>query len=267
MGLQGPIAKMKSAFGVPVQYSLPIGADSFPLNERIGRTLALRFDGEIHCIHCDRSIKKSFQQGYCYPCFQRLARCDVCIVKPELCHYAKGTCREPAWGETHCLIPHSVYLANTSGLKVGVTRGVDPTTRWIDQGAAEALVVRRVADRLEAGKLEVALAAFVADKTDWRRMLKGPPGPLALADERDRLFANLADSLGGEPIPGEPPPEAEQLSLIYPVNEYPSKIVSHNLDKQPLLEGTLMGVKGQYLIFDTAVINVRKYGGYCLTID
>jgi hypothetical protein len=258
---------MKSALEVPVQYALPIGAESFPLNERIGQTLALRFDGEIHCIHCDRSIKKSYQQGYCYPCFQRLACCDMCIVKPELCHYVKGTCREPAWGERHCLIPHSVYLANTSGLKVGVTRGVDPTTRWIDQGAAEALVVRRMKDRLEAGRLEVLLAEFVADKTNWRRMLKGPPASLALADERDRLFATLEAKLAGEPIPGEPPPDAEQVSLEYPVNEYPSKVVSHNLDKEPLLEGTLMGVKGQYLIFDTAVINVRKYGGYCLAVE
>ncbi|MBW2286529.1 MAG: DUF2797 domain-containing protein [Deltaproteobacteria bacterium] len=258
---------MKSALEVPVQYSLPIGVESFPLNERVGRTLALRFDGEIRCIHCDRSIKKSYQQGYCYPCFQRLACCDMCIVKPELCHYAKGTCREPAWGERHCLIPHSVYLANTSGLKVGVTRGVDPTTRWIDQGAAEALVVRRMKDRLEAGRLEVLLAEFVADKTNWRRMLKGPPVSLALADERDRLFATLEAKLAGEPIPGESPPDAEPVSLEYPVDEYPSKVVSHNLDKEPLLEGTLMGVKGQYLIFDTAVINVRKYGGYCLTVE
>ena len=267
MGFRGPIAKMKTAFEVPVRYALPIGSESFPVNERIGRTLALRFEGEIHCLECGRSIKKTFQQGYCYPCYRRLACCDVCIVKPELCHYAKGTCREPEWGESHCLIPHSVYLSNTSGLKVGVTRGVDPTSRWIDQGAAEALVVRRAKDRLEAGRLEVALAEFVADKTNWRRMLQGPPGPLALAEERDRLFSLLAEKLAGAEIPGEPLPDAAPVSIAYPVNEYPSKIVSHNLDKEPRLEGTLMGVKGQYLIFDTAVINVRKYGGYCLAVE
>jgi hypothetical protein len=258
---------MKSALEVPVRYTLPVGAEAFPINERIGRTLKLSFDGEIRCIECDRNIKKSFQQGYCYPCSQRLACCDICIVKPERCHYLKGTCREPAWGEAHCLIPHSVYLSNTSGLKVGVTRGVDPTTRWIDQGAAEALVVRRVKDRLEAGRLEVLLGEFVGDKTNWRKMLKGPPSSLVLADERERLFAALASKLAEEAIPGEPVPDSEQVSLTYPVNEYPSKVVSHNLDKQPLLEGTLMGVKGQYLIFDSAVINMRKYGGYCLTVE
>jgi hypothetical protein len=258
---------MRSELGAPVQYALPVGAESFPVNERIGGTLLLRFEGEIRCVHCDRKIKKSFQQGYCYPCYQRLAQCDVCIVKPELCHYAKGTCREPEWGETHCLIPHSVYLSNTSGLKVGVTRGLDPTTRWIDQGAAEALVVRRTRDRLEAGRLEVGLAAFVADKTNWRKMLKGPPDPLGLAEERERLFGLLEPTLAGAAIPGESVPDAAPVSIEYPVNEYPSKVVSHNLDKQPVLEATLLGVKGQYLIFDTAVINVRKYGGYCLTVE
>jgi hypothetical protein len=258
---------MKSAFDVPVRYTLPVGSEAFAVNERIGSTLSLRFDGEIRCVQCDRSIKKSFQQGYCYPCVQRLACCDICIVKPELCHYDKGTCREPEWGEAHCLIPHSVYLSNTSGLKVGVTRGVDPITRWIDQGAAEALVVRRAKDRLEAGRIEVALGEFVADKTNWRRMLKGPPEARVLSEERDRLFGRLEEKLGAAEIPGEPLPDAVPVAIEYPVSEYPSKVVSHNLDKEPLLEGTLTGIKGQYLIFDTAVINMRKYGGYCLTVE
>ena len=266
MGFRGPIAKMKTAFEVPVRYALPIGSESFPVNERIGRTLALRFEGDIHCLECGRSIKKTFQQGYCYPCYRRLACCDVCIVKPELCHYAKGTCREPEWGETHCLIPHSVYLANSSGIKVGITRGLDPMTRWIDQGASEALVIRRTPDRLRAGKVEVAFKEFVDDRTNWRAMLKGPPEPVDLCSERDRLFALLREKEPQRELPGEPVADAEPVAIQFPVLEYPAKVVSHDLERKPLLEGTLLGVKGQYLIFDTAVINVRKYGGYCLSI-
>ena len=113
----------------------------------------------------------------------------------------------------------------------------------------------------------VLLGEFVGDKTNWRKMLKGPPGSLVLADERERLFAALASKLAGEAIPGEPVRDSEQVSFTYPVNEYPSKVVSHNLDKQPLLEGTLMGVKGQYLIFDSAVINVRKYTGHVVRLE
>jgi hypothetical protein len=51
-------------------------------------------------------------------------------------------------------------------------------------------------------------------------------------------------------------------TVRYPVLAYPDKVRSHNLEKEPLLEGTLLGIKGQYLIFDQAVINIRKYTGY-----
>jgi hypothetical protein len=107
----------------------------------------------------------------------------------------------------------------------------------------------------------------VADKTNWRQMLQGPPEPISLPDERDRLIGLLADKVGSDAIPGSPLEGALPVVIEYPVSEYPEKVVSHNLDKNPMLEGTLLGVKGQYLIFDTAVINVRKYGGYCLMIE
>jgi hypothetical protein len=251
----------------PVRYQLPIGDERLELNPMLGKRVTLTCEGEIRCLHCDRVTRKSFSQGYCYPCFRSLAQCDSCIVKPELCHYAKGTCREPVWGETHCLIPHTVYLANSSGLKVGITRGTDPRTRWIDQGAAQGLAIRTVSSRLESGEVEVALKEFVADKTNWRAMLRGSPTPVDLAAEAVRLFDQVRDLHGERVLAGVENVDARPLSIEYPVLEYPVKVVSHNLDKEPLLEGTLMGVKGQYLIFDTAVINVRKYGGYCLTVE
>jgi hypothetical protein len=266
LGVRGPIAKLTAALDSPVRYALPVGRESLPINPWIGRTLRLRFELEIRCIHCGRSTRKSFQQGYCHPCYTSLARCDLCVVMPERCHYRAGTCREPEWGETHCLIPHSVYLANSSELKVGVTRGLDPTTRWIDQGASQALVIRRAPDRLRAGEVEVALKEFVRDKTNWRAMLKGPPAPVALRAERDRLFGLLHEKLPRRELPGEAVTDAEPVAIEYPVSEYPRKVVSHDLERNPLLEGTLLGAKGQYLIFDTAVFNVRKYGGYCLSV-
>ncbi len=266
--VQGQVQKMKTAFtaGEPVQYALPLGSVDAPLNDRIGKTFRLSFTGDISCIHCDRKIKKTFSQGFCYPCFQRLAQCDQCIVKPELCHYAAGTCREPQWGETHCLIPHTVYLANSSGLKVGITRGTEPIHRWIDQGAIQGLAIRRVGSRLDSGHVEVALKDFVADKTNWRAMLKGEVEPLDLLAERDALLAKHAESktheaLIGDGLDGEAPVEIE-----YPVVEYPKKIVSHNFDKKEVFEGMLMGIKGQYLILDTGVVNVRKFGGYHLAL-
>lgn len=261
----GTIRKLSATGTDPVAYTLPIGDEALPLAPVIGRTLRIDFEGEILCIHCARSVKKSFGQGYCFPCHQKLARCDACIVKPELCHYARGTCREPAWGEAHCLIPHFVYLANSSALKVGITRAHQATTRWIDQGAAQALPVLLVATRLESGLAEVALKAHVSDRTDWRAMLRGEPEPVDLAAARDELLDRIASA--GSDLPGERLPEARPVAIRYPVLEYPRAMKSINLEKSPRVEGTLLGIKGQYLILDTGVLNIRKYAGYRLQIS
>lgn len=260
----GPIRKLAARLARPIEYSLPIGSESWPLRDRIGQSIALEWLREIRCIHCDRPTRKSFNQGYCYPCFRSLARCDRCVTQPELCHYARGTCREPAWGEQHCLIPHTVYLANASSLKVGVTRGLDPTARWIDQGASQGLAIRIVPTRLDAGRVEVAFKRYVGDRTDWRRMLRGDPEPLDLARERDRLL----EALAGEETPVEWPGRAAATaaqSLEYPVLAHPEKPVSIDLERTGRVAGTLMGIKGQYLMLDTGVINVRKYAGYVMS--
>ena len=181
----------------------------------------------------------------------------MCVVKPETCHYQKGTCREPEWGEQHCLIPHTVYLANSSGIKVGITRQVQQRTRWMDQGATQALPVLAVDTRLDAGNAEVALNRCVSDKTDWRKMLKRTPPLQDLRQVRDDLFGQSGDAVDGRRLPAE-----EIHEIKYPVLKFPDKVRAHNLDKSPILEGMLMGIKGQYWILDEVVINIRKYAGY-----
>ncbi len=265
--VKGILRKMKSRLEAPVQYSLRVGDESLPLNETLGRTLRLEYTGEIYCVHCGRKTNKSFNQGYCYPCFQKLAQCDSCIIHPERCHFDQGTCREPAWGERFCMQDHIVYFANSSGLKVGITRATQVPTRWIDQGATQALAVVRVRSRLQSGTLEVMLKQHVADKTNWRDMLKGDATELDMPAERDRLLAECADEIeemkqrfgffSVSIING-----VEPVTIQYPVQEYPEKIASFNFDKEATVEGTLLGIKGQYLIFDTGVINVRRFSGY-----
>ncbi len=260
---RGPIRKMQVLGLEPqVQYALPLGEQALPLNEWLGRRLQLRFQGEILCLNCGRATRKSYCQGHCYPCSQRLAACDLCILKPETCKYHQGQCREPEWGEANCLQPHVVYLANTSGLKVGITRRSQIPVRWVDQGASQALPLLEVDERLHAGLVEVKLARVMADKTNWRALLKGEPEPIDLAG---RAEAHLAELQWPE-VELRRLPLNQEVRLRYPVLEYPQKIVSHNLDRHPVLEGTLLGIKGQYLLFDTGVINMRKYGGYCLEV-
>jgi len=263
----GHLAKMEATLGDTVSYQLPLDDHRVPLNEAIGESIAIEHIGDIHCIHCGRRSKKSFSQGYCYPCFTKLPQCDTCIMSPERCHFHHGTCRDPAWGEKYCFTDHFVYLANSSGVKVGITRGTQLPTRWIDQGATQGLPIFRVQTRYQAGLIEDCIREFVADKTSWQKMLKGNAESVDLAAIRDDLLAKAESGL--ELLEQEFGLQALQrlynettTEINFPVHEFPEKVKSFNLDKQPLVEGVLKGIKGQYLILDAGVINIRKYTAY-----
>ena len=272
MNKTGNLRKMRTELTQPVNYSLLLNDDAVLLNPAIGHELKLTHTGTINCIHCDRKTKKSFSQGYCYPCFTRLAQCDSCIMSPEKCHYDQGTCREPEWGEANCFQPHYVYLANSSGLKVGITRHNQIPTRWIDQGAVAAVPVMKVKSRQLSGLMEVAFKEHVADKTSWQKMLKGVIEPVNMLARRDELvdmvqepMAVLQERFGEDAV--ELLPDAEVVEIEYPVDTYPTKVKSFNFDKEPVVEGILQGIKGQYLIFEGGVINIRKFGGYEVTVE
>ncbi|WP_339485749.1 DUF2797 domain-containing protein [Pseudomonas sp. EL_65y_Pfl2_R95] len=269
---RGALSKMSARLESPVEYSFRLDDQQVAVNPLIGKTLRLEFLGAIHCSHCGRKTKTSFSQGYCYPCMQKLAQCDICIMSPERCHYDAGTCRDPSWGEQFCMTDHVVYLANSSGVKVGITRATQVPTRWIDQGATQALPIMRVATRQQSGFVEDLLRSQVADKTNWRALLKGDAVPVDLDAIRAEIFAACAQGMqqlqqrfGIQAI--QPLGDAQVQQIAYPIEAYPPKITSFNLDKNPVAEGTLTGIKGQYLLFDTGVINIRKYTAYQLAIS
>lgn len=268
---RGAVQKMRIELGEPAQYQLRIGEQAIAANELIGQALQLEFLGEINCNHCQRPTKKSFAQGYCWPCFKSLAQCDTCIMSPEKCHFDAGTCREPEWGEQFCMIEHVVYLANSTGVKVGITRVSQMPTRWLDQGASQALPIFRVQTRQQSGFVEDVLRSQISDRTNWRALLREDAKPLDLPAIREQLFKRCAEPIhdlqqrfGLQAI--QAVDDAQVLEIEYPVEQYPSKITSFNLDKNPVAEGTLQGIKGQYLIFDTGVINIRKYTAYQLAL-
>jgi hypothetical protein len=268
---RGALNKMAVQLDAPVRYSFRLDEQQVAVNPLIGKSLRLEFLGAIHCSHCGRKTKSSYSQGYCYPCMQKLAQCDICIMSPERCHYDAGTCREPSWGEQFCMTDHIVYLANSSGVKVGITRASQIPTRWIDQGATQALPIFRVATRQQSGFVEDLLRSQVADKTNWRALLKGHAQPVDLLAIRDQIMAacgtgltDLQQRFGIQAV--QPLPNQAVVDIAYPIEAYPAKINSFNLDKAPIAEGTLLGIKGQYLMFDTGVINIRKYTSYQLAI-
>ncbi|EQC46634.1 PF10977 family protein [Bacteriovorax sp. Seq25_V] len=240
-------------------YQLPLGDSLVDMNELVGKKISMKFDGMINCIATGEKITKSYGQGYSYKAFITLPECDTCIIKPELCHFAKGTCRDPKWGKEHCFIPHYIYLAVSSDLKVGITRHTQVPTRWIDQGASYALPILKVEDRKTSGEIEVEIARFYKDKTNWRKMLQGNVPEIDLFDKREEVFEDLADVLDSFDVEDL---EEEITTIKYPVLEYPTKVTSLGFDKKPIVEGTLVGIKGQYLILDTGVINMRKHQGY-----
>ena len=272
--MRGFLRKMSSQLPVggcnddnPIQYSLRLDNDSYPLNKYIGQTLTLKNLGSIKCLECGRASKKSFNQGYCYPCFKKLAQCDLCIVSPERCHFDEGTCRDTHFAESFCMRPHIVYLANSSGAKVGITRQENIPSRWVDQGAVQALPVMRAMTRQQSGFAEVAFKKLVSDKTDWRKMLRGEHDQLDLVNLRNKLMAQLKPDFdrlnlrfGLQAL--LPIEDSKEEILTYPVLNYPTKVVSLNLDKTPIITGELQGIKGQYLILDIGVINLRKFTSY-----
>lgn len=249
-----------------VLYSLILEKGSCLLNEYLGKKIAIEFEQQINCIYCKRATKKSFNQGYCFPCFRSLARCDSCIVSPEKCHYHLGTCREPTWGEQHCMQDHVVYLANSSGLKIGITRATQIPTRWIDQGAIQALPIAKVHSRYQAGLLEIICKQYVKDKTNWREMLKSQVEKIDLFQARDSLYSKIKDQIDPNIICWDQDSRAIDISYPAIAGWALQKIVSLDLEKAPVT-GILKGIKGQYLILDTGVINIRKFAGYKVSVS
>ena len=232
------------------------------MNPLIGKNIKLSFDGEIYCISCGDKTKKSFSQGFCYKCFISAPEAAECIIRPELCRAHLGEGRDIEWEKAHHLQEHFVYLAISSGLKVGVTRSTQIPTRWIDQGASRAILLAQVPNRYLAGCIEVALKEHVADKTNWRRMLKNEVADADLEEEKSRMEDLLPRDLQDYIADSD-----EITEINYPVTNYPLKIKSIGFDKEPEITGTLEGIKGQYLYFDfDRVLNIRKHTGYVLTL-
>lgn len=272
--IDGQLRKMQAILPADgrAQYQLSLAEQTVAMHDLIGKPLQFDYAGAIFCQNCQRKTNKSYSGGFCFPCSQRLAQCDLCFMKPETCHFEQGTCREPDWGLAVCMQDHIVYLANSSGVKVGITRIGQVPTRWLDQGATQALPIFRVKSRYQSGLVEVMFKQHVADRTDWRKMLKGDAEPVDLAAQRDRLMTECADDIVAlqkqfddgaiQPLPAE-----QSVTIEYPVAQYPEKIKALNFDKTPQVEGVLQGIKGQYLLLDCGVLNIRKFAGYQVSLS
>lgn len=248
------------------EYHLPLGEEKITLNALLGQKIQLRHTGMIYCIQCGRKTTKSFQQGHCFPCYRKLLECNLCIIHPEKCRFYEGLCKPDDWAHAHCGQPQMIYLANSSGLKVGITRATNLYSRWIDQGATQGLAIFHVQNRYQAGLIEVALKTWVADKTHWQAMLKADNAPMDLAAKREQILAQAKTAISELML--RYPEDIQRVEdntvtmIKYPILHYPQKITALDFDKTHEITGILHGIKAQYLILDTGVLSVRKFGGY-----
>ena len=225
------------------------------------KTLEIDFI-KYQCLNCgeDRPI---FRQGFCKSCFFETPSAGDWIMRPELstAHLDKED-RDLEYEKKVQLQPHIVYLANSSNVKVGVTRKTQVPTRWIDQGAHEAIEIVEVPNRYLAGITEVALKNHVGDKTNWRKMLTNTVTDEDLQQWRNKLRAYIPEEAKDYFIEN-----GNETHLHFPVISYPDKVKSLSLAKTPNFKGVLKGIKGQYLIFDdNTVFNVRGNEGYYVSI-
>lgn len=262
MTYEGVLTKMQTEIGNPIQYYLVFENSFLNVNQLIGKETEIVFQG-FQCLNCGLK-KKIFRQGYCYDCFMSSASVGDWIMRPELSTaHLDIEDRDLAYEKKVQLQPHVVYLALSSEVKVGVTRNTQVPTRWIDQGAVQAVPIVEVPNRYLAGITEVALKNHFADKTAWQKMLKNDVPQVDLLAERLKAEQWL-------PTEAKPffMPKVELLDLHYPVLEYPKKVKSLNLDKTPFFTGKVSGIKGQYLLFeDGTVFNIRSNEGYVVRIS
>lgn len=266
MFYQGVLTKMQTELADPIQYYLILGNDFLNMNQLLNKNISMTFV-KHQCLNCGLD-KPIYRQGFCKSCFFEIPQAADWIMRPELstAHLDKED-RDLEYEKKVQLQPHIVYLANSSNVKVGVTRKSQVPTRWIDQGAHEAIEIVEVPNRYLAGITEVALKDHVADKTNWRKMLKNDPEVSGddenLVEWRDRLKIYIPEEAKDYFIASN-----SETNISFPVEHYPSKPKSLNIEKEYSYSGKLVGVKGQYLIFDDdTVFNIRANEGLVLKFE
>ena len=261
--MKGNIFKMRSELADPVKYFLPAGENEIAMNELIDKKIRMQFSGKINCISCGKITKTSYNQGFCYNCLQTAPEAGESVVRPELSKAEFGISRDMEWAKKHDLIDHFVYLSVTNDIKVGVTRYHQIPTRWIDQGAVYAVRVAKTPNRHIAGIIEVFLKKYFTDRTQWQAMIKNEtPENTDLKNAKNKAIDLLPAELKKYHCKDD-----EITTIKYPVINYPQKVKSIGFDKNNIIEKTLKGIKGQYLIFDDeTVLNIRKHNGYFIDI-
>jgi hypothetical protein len=241
-----------------------IKENNFFFNSIIGRKVTILLRGLGKCAHCKKPLKNRMYDAYCRACFYALPYLDFCMLRPEKCHLHLGTCRDSVWGKENCFSPHYLYISYTSDFKVGVTRCSVALRRWITQGAIYALPLVVAPSRKIAGMLEDYLKKFEKHTTNWRNMLRMPnnaPLMQTFDSKRSKINLHLQELLTQSEYTGVELVNYSKIQISYPYLYLLEKIKTVNLLNLKQFSDVLIGIKGQYLIFDTAVLNLSSHWG------
>ncbi len=257
-----------------VRYTLTVAGQALPLSALLGRTVAITSLGAVLCAGCGERSMVALGGGYCRRCFLSLPQCDRCFRSPEHCHHHLGTCRDPAWGSRVCMAPHVVYLAETSGLKVGITRPARTRSRWMEQGALQARPWLQARTRRIAGEVEARLRADVSDRTNWRQMLRHRTPDLDLAravaeceDRHAEGLAALRAEFGADALLPVQDPTTWRGRFPLPEHGAPSLHALRLVNAGDRVQGQVLGAKARYLVLDSGVFNAASHDGLLVQLE
>ncbi len=256
------LSKMRSEYATPIRYYLHNGSEEIYMNDLIGKRISIKYLHQINCVSCGKITRQSYMNGHCYNCFMTLPECDPGIFNPEEDKAHLGIARDMESAKKFSLVDHYVYLAYTGEVKVGVANMNNIPTRWIDQGAVVAIKFAKTPNRNLAGQIEVEMKKYLADKTNWRRMLMFSQADVNLVEYKKQNLEKLPDYLRiYESFD-------DSITELY----YPYKTVANlrsvSLEKTDSVEGVLVGIKAQYLIFENGTaLNVRTHSGYKVVFE
>ena len=260
---KGVIQKMKNIYLNPIKYFFNLGKNYLYMNSIIGKNIHIIFLF-YECLNCNKNTK-IYRQGYCKKCFFSLPQTNENILKPELSTaHINIEKRDLKWEKKFEIQPHIVYLSITGNLKIGVTRESNIFNRWIDQGSSLSIKICRTPNRYLAGKIELFFKKKISDRTRYKSMLKNNIPKLNLLKIKYYIEKIIPKKYKKYFLFNE----NYIYSFFYPFYKKFDKIKILKLNKLKEFKKQLVGIKGQYLIFENGyAINIMTHSGFYILLS
>ena len=229
----------------------------------VGKDIRVDIQSGFRCQHCgDRADTSPCQECQSKPPFQQ------CVFTPGTsCTYQD--CPFPAFKRRSCAHNFIVYLVAKDGVKAGITQADRAVSRWAEQGATHGMIVARTPNRRVAGTVEDALEAVVSTEStkEWYEPLDEPKK--ALIEAADSCRDVLTRSLKPFSALSANETTIEDRIVSLPVHFTGDDATVSSLPELTVDEGLqseVLGVRGQILATENAVVNFDHLKGKQITL-